>query len=94
MKRRTERSLVPMVTAAMAGAAVSAGISVTQTQAQAPAAFATAPAPTLKTPWGQPDLQGIWTDETQGNESRLTRLWLQRCPAGIAGPRRRACGGA
>jgi hypothetical protein len=23
-----------------------------------------APAPALKTPWGEPDLQGIWTDET------------------------------
>ena len=25
---------------------------------------ASAEAPTLKTPWGEPDLQGIWTDET------------------------------
>jgi hypothetical protein len=31
--------------------------------AQAPATSA-APAPALKTPWGEPDLQGIWTDET------------------------------
>src|SRR5437899_9255654 len=32
---------------------------------QAPAASVTAPpsAPVLKTPWGEPDLQGIWTDE-------------------------------
>ena len=43
----------------------------TQTQAQSPAASApggvlkTAPLQTapLKTPWGEPDLQGIWTDE-------------------------------
>jgi hypothetical protein len=34
------------------------------TSAQAPAGSATAPAPALKTPWGEPDLQGIWTDET------------------------------
>jgi hypothetical protein len=27
-------------------------------------ASATLPAPALKTPWGEPDLQGIWTDET------------------------------
>jgi hypothetical protein len=27
-------------------------------------AQATSPAPELKTPWGEPDLQGIWTDET------------------------------
>ena len=31
---------------------------------EAPAASAAAPAPALKTPWGEPDLQGIWTDET------------------------------
>ena len=29
-----------------------------------PNAPASAQAPTLKTPWGEPDLQGIWTDET------------------------------
>jgi hypothetical protein len=54
-----------MITVAVAGAAVSTGIlvSITGTQAQAPVASATAPAPTLKTPWGEPDLQGIWTDE-------------------------------
>jgi hypothetical protein len=57
-----------MTTAVIAAAAVSAGISVsiTRTSAQAPAASVTAPAPTpaLKTPWGDPDLQGIWTDES------------------------------
>jgi hypothetical protein len=33
---------------------------------QAPTASVTAPAaaPPLKTPWGEPDLQGIWTDES------------------------------
>jgi hypothetical protein len=34
--------------------------SATLTSAQAPATSAAA----LKTPWGEPDLQGIWTDET------------------------------
>src|SRR5882762_2394727 len=55
-----------MLTVAIAAAAVSAGISVsiTRTSAQAPAASVTAPAPALKTPWSEPDLQGIWTDET------------------------------
>ena len=45
-----------MITAAIAAAAVSAVIAgaVTHTSAQAPA---------LKTPWGEPDLQGIWTVE-------------------------------
>jgi hypothetical protein len=60
------RSLVSMILVAVAGAAVSAGIfvSITQTQAQTPVTSATAPASTLKTPWGEPDLQGIWTDES------------------------------
>jgi hypothetical protein len=57
-----------MTTVVIAAAAVSAGISVsvTRTSAQAPAASVTAPAPApaLKTPWGEPDLQGIWTDES------------------------------
>jgi hypothetical protein len=50
-----------LVTAAIAAAAVSAALSVpvSRTSAQAPAASGTA----LKTPWGEPDLQGIWTDE-------------------------------
>jgi len=53
-----------MITLAVAAAVVSAGISAstTLTSAQAPAASSTAPA--LKTPWGEPDLQGIWTVET------------------------------
>src|SRR5215471_16249965 len=50
----------PIATAAIAVAAC-AGISLSapQTSAQVPAASSTA----LKTPWGEPDLQGIWTDE-------------------------------
>jgi hypothetical protein len=61
-----ERLLCPVITVAVAAAAVGAGmsVSVTRTQAQAPAASATASTPALKTPWGEPDLQGIWTDET------------------------------
>src|SRR5712691_9683665 len=51
-----------MITVAIAAGAVSAliSMSITRTSAQAPAASA----PALKTPWGEPDLQGIWTDET------------------------------
>jgi hypothetical protein len=50
----------PIVTAAIAAAAC-AGISLSapQTSAQAPAASGAM----LKTVWGEPDLQGIWTDE-------------------------------
>src|SRR5262249_13886579 len=56
-----------MITVAIAGAAVSTGISVSiaRTWAQARMVSATAPAAALKTPWGEPDLQGIWTDETE-----------------------------
>jgi hypothetical protein len=57
-----------MTTVAITAAAVSAVISVSLTPAsgQAPAPSVTAPAaaPALKTPWGEPDLQGIWTDES------------------------------
>jgi len=47
-----------MITVAVAAAAVSAVIAgaITRTSAQAPA-------PVLKTAWGEPDLQGIWTVE-------------------------------
>jgi hypothetical protein len=51
------RSLHSILSVAVAvAAAVSAGmpLAVTPASAQAPA---------LKTPWGEPDLQGIWTDE-------------------------------
>ena len=49
-----------MTVAIAAGAAVGFGIpaSITRTSAQAPTTQA------LMTPWGEPDLQGIWTDET------------------------------
>src|SRR6266436_601528 len=49
------------VTVAIAAVAVSAAVLVlaTRTSAEAPLASAAA----LKTPWGEPDLQGIWTDE-------------------------------
>jgi hypothetical protein len=50
-----------MIKAGIAAAAVSAviSVSITGTSAQAPAAHAVP-----KTSWGEPDLQGIWTDET------------------------------
>jgi len=54
-----ERFSGSLITVAIAGAALGAGfsVSITQTSAQAPA-------PALTTPWGDPDLQGIWMDET------------------------------
>src|SRR5215475_8327963 len=57
-----ERFSGSMIVVGIAAAAAVASASVAL--AQAPAASATAPAPALKTPWGEPDLQGIWTDET------------------------------
>src|ERR1700676_4812356 len=65
MRERFSGSTIAL---AIAGAAVSVviAVSITRTSAQAPAASGTVPtpAPALTTPWGEPDLQGIWTDET------------------------------
>jgi hypothetical protein len=54
-----------MATLAIAAAAVSAGISLSVTPMSAEGSAAPGPGvtATLKTPWGEPDLQGIWTDE-------------------------------
>jgi hypothetical protein len=52
-----------IVTAATAAITIAAvPVSVTPTSAQAPAVAGEKAAP-LKTAWGEPDLQGIWTDE-------------------------------
>jgi hypothetical protein len=59
MRERFSGSMIAVTVAAVA-AVMSA--SATLTSAQTPATSAKAPA--LKTPWGEPDLQGIWTDET------------------------------
>src|SRR5262252_2402316 len=54
-----------IVTAAVAAAAAAISVTVTRTSAQAPPASGRVSAQAaLKTPWGEPDLQGIWTDET------------------------------
>jgi hypothetical protein len=55
-----DRFLNATITFVIAAAVIS--VSIDPTAAQAPGS-ATAPAPSLKTPWGEPDLQGIWTDE-------------------------------
>jgi len=52
-----------MITVTVAVAIISAPMA--RASAQAPASGTTpATAATLKPPWGEPDLQGIWTDET------------------------------
>jgi hypothetical protein len=62
-----ERFSGSMTTAAMTTAAIAAAaalMSAAAIPASAQQASAQAPAAALKTPWGDPDLQGIWTDET------------------------------
>jgi hypothetical protein len=56
--------------AAAVGAVIS--VSVTRVSAQAPA-----PASALKTPWGEPDLQGIWTDESDTSLQRSPKFTSQ-----------------
>src|SRR6202045_1520810 len=74
MRDRFSGSMISVAIAAAASAVIS--VSITRTSAQAPpppspppqageGRVGAAPASALKTPWGEPDLQGIWTDETQ-----------------------------
>jgi hypothetical protein len=52
-----------LVAIAATAVRVTISVSITGTLALAPAASVTAPVPALKTPWGEPDLQGTWSDE-------------------------------
>jgi hypothetical protein len=61
MRRQLLHSMLTVVIATAGGAIIS--LSITPTSAQAPAASAEGPTAALKTPWGEPDLQGIWMDE-------------------------------
>jgi hypothetical protein len=56
-------AIMVVIAAAAVCAANSASITPTLTQVPGASAAVPAPAPVLKTPWGEPDLQGIWTDE-------------------------------
>ena len=58
------------ITLAIAGTAVSIVTSLYLTGASAQA-------PTQKTPWGEPDLQGIWTDETDTPLERSPKFAAQ-----------------
>jgi hypothetical protein len=72
-----------MVTVAIAAGAVGAAVAMPVTWLTAPAAAqaptsATTPAPAApKTPWGEPDLQGIWTDENDTPLQRPARYAAQ-----------------
>src|SRR5262249_11603970 len=52
-----------MITVSLAAAAVAA-LSLPVAMAQVPAKSGATQDSAMKTPWGEPDLQGIWTDET------------------------------
>ena len=86
-----DRLLTSMLTRAFAVAAVGAvvSVSITRTSARAPLSSTPAAAPdriqttpasktpALKTPWGEPDLQGIWTQESDIPLQRLAKYGLQ-----------------
>jgi hypothetical protein len=63
MRERFSGSTITLAIAA-AAAVISVSIARTSAQAPAPSAMASVPASALKTPWGEPDLQGIWTAES------------------------------
>jgi hypothetical protein len=62
------------ITAAAVGAAIAVSVTDVQAQVSASSGAVPAAAPTLKTPWGEPDLQGIWTDETDTPLQRSPRF--------------------
>src|SRR5712692_1061559 len=69
-----ERLSGSIIAVGIATAAAVISLSITLTLAQAPADSATAPAAAaLKTPWGEPDLQGIWTVESDTPLQRPAR---------------------
>ena len=57
----------------VAAAVVGVSTPIPPASAQAPANSGAPPAPAQKTPWGEPDLQGIWTDETDTPLQRPAR---------------------
>src|SRR5579884_2270175 len=69
MRGQSSRSMITLAIGVAAACGV-LSLSIARTSAQVPSVAATAsasntaPAVPLKTPWGEPDLQGIWTDET------------------------------
>ena len=73
MRDRFSASMITVAIVTVAASVISAPGS-----AQAPAASGAMPAAaTLKTPWGDPDLQGIWTDETNTPLERPAKFAIQ-----------------
>jgi hypothetical protein len=60
--QKSKRASVAIVSAPFFLACIA--LPASMASAQAPATSGTASPSALKTPWGDPDLQGIWTDET------------------------------
>ena len=71
MQDRFRASVIAILAVA---AAVGVVISAPTAWAQAREPAASAPSVALKTPWGDPDLQGIWTDETDTPLQRPARF--------------------
>ena len=71
-----QRATVILTGMALAGLALALE-PITRTSAQAQVPIPTALSPVLKTPWGEPDLQGIWTDETDTPLQRPTKYATQ-----------------
>jgi hypothetical protein len=62
MRERASSAIMVAAVAATVGAVISVSLAPALAQNLTPSA--TPPASSLKTPWGEPDLQGIWTDES------------------------------
>jgi hypothetical protein len=92
---------MPMVATTVIAVSAVVSTPISLASAQAPPNTA-APASVLKTPWGEPDLQGIWTDETDtplqrppkyANQeffSEAQRVEIDRARSEILGRERRA----
>jgi hypothetical protein len=101
MRKSFSRPAILVALAAAAGNAVILAPTMT-VSAQAPTASGAPAAPSPKTAWGEPDLQGIWTDETatplqrparyanQEYFSEAERAALDRLRSEILGRERRA----
>jgi hypothetical protein len=74
-----DRFLSTTMAVAITAAAVSTPIlaSITRASAQAQATSSRGAYPALKTPWGEPDFQGIWTDETNTPLERPAKFAIQ-----------------
>ena len=103
MREKFSDSMISIaIAAAAAGTVIS--VPITRASAQAPAASGMTPTASalVKTPWGEPDLQGIWTDETTtplqrparyANQAVFTeaeRAELDRVRSEVLGRERRA----